>query len=73
MNCEQNSYEKTEMYKKAPLHFSMVTSTFSNFPVENLESTRAKPPRQGSAKPARQGIRENNANCIIWVNFLYFN
>ena len=59
MNCKQNSYEKTEMYKKAPLHFSMVTSTFPNFPVENLESTRAKPPRQG--------IRANNANCIIWV------
>ena len=52
MNYKQNSYEKTEMYKKVPLHFSMVTSTFPNFPVENLEST----------------LRANNANCIIWVN-----
>ncbi len=60
MNYKQNSYEKIEMYKKAPLHFSIVTSTFPNFPMENLESTRAK--------PARQGIRANNANCIIWVN-----
>ncbi len=57
-------------YKQKPSHFSMVTSPFPNFPaegVENLESTRAKPPRQGSAKPARQGISANNANCIIWV------
>ncbi len=67
MNYKQNSYEKTEMYKKVSLHFSMVTSTFPNFPVEDLESTRAKPPRQGSAKPARKGIWANNANCIIWV------
>ena len=51
MNYKQNSYEKTEMYKEVPLHFSMVISTFPNFPVENLEST----------------LRANNANCIIWV------
>ncbi len=51
MNYKQNSYEKTERYKKVPLHFSMVTSTFPNFPVENLKST----------------LRANNANCIIWV------
>ena len=56
MNHKQNSYEKIEMYKKVPLHFSMVTSTFPNFPrlrQENLELTRAKLARQGSAKPAR--------------------
>ena len=53
MNSKQNSYVKTEMYKKVPLHFSMVTSTFPNFPVENLEST----------------LRANNANCIIWVKY----
>ena len=51
MNYKQNSYVKTEMYKKVPSHFSMVTSTFPNFPVENLEST----------------LRANNANHIIWV------
>ena len=52
MNYKQDSYEKTEMDKKFSLHFSMVTSTFPNFPVENLEST----------------LRANNANCIIWLN-----
>ncbi len=52
MNYKQDSYEKTEMDKKIFLHFSMVTSTFPNFPVENLEST----------------LRANNANCIIWLN-----
>ncbi len=57
MNYKQNSHIKTEMYKKVPLHFSMVTSTFPNFPVENLEST----------------LRANNANCIIWVKILLEN
>ena len=57
MNYKQNSYEKTERYKKVPLHFSMVTSTFPNFSrlrQENLEST----------------LRANNANCIIWDKIL---
>ncbi len=81
MNYKQDSYEKTKMYKKVPLHFSMVTSTFQNFPRENLESTREKPSPVRGYRPLEIASRlqgfgpgdllrflgTNNANRIIWV------